>query len=31
MAFGGVPTWFYAIVVAFAIIFIIISEYNSRK
>ena len=31
MAFGGVPSWFFAIAFAFAIIFILVSEWNSRR
>ncbi|WP_269764145.1 hypothetical protein [Solibacillus silvestris] len=31
MAFGSIPMWFFAIVIAFAIVFILISEWNSRK
>lgn len=31
MTFGGVPAWFFAIAFAFAIIFILVSEWNSRR
>lgn len=31
MAFGSVPMWFFAIAIAFAIVFVLISEWNSRK
>ncbi len=31
MSFGGVPTWFFIIVIIFAIVFITISEWNSRS
>lgn len=29
--FSGVPSWFFVIVIVFAILFIIFSEWNSRR
>ncbi|MEK9198171.1 hypothetical protein ACH0B5_02300 [Ureibacillus sp. 179-F W5.1 NHS] len=31
LSFSGVPSWFFMIVIIFAIVFIIISEWNSRS
>ena len=29
--FGGIPQWFFIIVIVFAIVFVIVSEWNSRS
>lgn len=31
MSFGGVPMWFFIVAIVFAIVFIIISEWNARS
>ncbi|SOC23861.1 hypothetical protein SAMN05880501_11625 [Ureibacillus xyleni] len=31
ISYGGVPVWFFVIAIVFVIVFIIVSEWNSRS